>query len=392
MTRLTYPLITMILLILTFVAMPLLAAEAEPVRAVKAQPKGMVADDARKQVEVCFVLDTTGSMGGLIAGAKAKIWAIANQIIATEPRPEVKFSLIAYRDRGDEYITQVHDLTADIDKVYAELQKFQATGGGDGPESVNQALHEAVTKVNWSESRDVYKVIFLVGDAPPHMDYEQDIKYPQTCEMAVKKDLIINTVQCGNMGSTTPIWQEIAELSEGKYVQIQQSGGVRVVETPMDAKLAELNRKLGTTLVAYGSAARRNEVMAKQAASEATDAPAAAERAVFVGKTGKGTLGGGDLVDDYEADADTLAEVESAELPEELQKLSKEELKAHLEKKAEQRAEIQKQINELARKRQAYIDKEMKRLAEEGEGDGFDVQVREMIVEQASAKGLKYED
>ena len=37
-------------------------------------------------IEVCFVLDTTGSMGGLIKGAKQKIWSIANDIITENPR------------------------------------------------------------------------------------------------------------------------------------------------------------------------------------------------------------------------------------------------------------------------------------------------------------------
>src|SRR4051812_45753618 len=138
-------------------------------------------------VEVCFVLDTTGSMGGLIDGAKRKIWTIANSIVAADKGAKVKFALVPYRDRGDAYITKVFDLTDDIDKVYADLQSFKAEGGGDGPESVNEALTDAVNKVAWSGDADVTRLVFLVGDAPPHMDYANDVKYPQTCEAAVKK-------------------------------------------------------------------------------------------------------------------------------------------------------------------------------------------------------------
>ena len=49
--------------------------------------------------------------------------------------------------------------------------RFQADGGGDTPESVNQALYEAVTKTNWSDNPTAYRVIFLVGvvcDILPH--------------------------------------------------------------------------------------------------------------------------------------------------------------------------------------------------------------------------------
>jgi len=110
------------------------------------------AEVKKPQVEVCFVLDTTGSMSALIEGAKTKIWSIANQIVKQKPTPDVKIALIAYRDRGDAYVTQRFDLTADIDAVFKNLSAFQADGGGDEPESVNQALDEAVNKITWSSA------------------------------------------------------------------------------------------------------------------------------------------------------------------------------------------------------------------------------------------------
>src|SRR5689334_8113016 len=105
---------------------------------------------AGRSIEVCFVLDTTGSMGGLIDGAKRKIWSIANSIVAQDKGAHVRFALVPYRDRGDEYITKVFDLSDDLDDVFSKLQSFQAGGGGDTPESVNQALNDAVTRVAWS--------------------------------------------------------------------------------------------------------------------------------------------------------------------------------------------------------------------------------------------------
>jgi Mg-chelatase subunit ChlD len=172
---------------------------------------------SKPRVEVCFVLDTTGSMGGLIEGAKQKIWSIANEMISAKPTPELKLGLIGYRDRGDDYV-----VTDDIDAIYGHLREFQAGGGGDTPESVNEALAEAIHKMPWSSDRNVLKIIFLVGDAPPHMDYSNAPKYPDLCREAAKKDLIINTIQCGAMAETKPIWQEIAKLSEGSYVGIAQ--------------------------------------------------------------------------------------------------------------------------------------------------------------------------
>src|SRR6266446_1989275 len=108
---------------------------------------------ARPKIEVVFCLDTTGSMGGLIEGAKAKIWSICNQIAGGKPTPDLKVGLVAYRDRGDQYITKVFDLTDDLDAIHGHLKGFTANGGGDAPESVNQALDDAVHKIKWSTDK-----------------------------------------------------------------------------------------------------------------------------------------------------------------------------------------------------------------------------------------------
>src|SRR5712671_3819882 len=129
---------------------------------------------ARPVVEVAFVLDTTGSMGPLIEAAKRKIWSIATAIIDCSPDAEIRMGLVAYRDIGDVYVTRTYDLTTDIQDLYGELLNLRAQGGGDWPESVNEALYVGVQKLSWSQGRNTTRVLFLVGDAPPHMDYPQD--------------------------------------------------------------------------------------------------------------------------------------------------------------------------------------------------------------------------
>ena len=135
-------------------------------------------------VEVAFVLDTTGSMGPLIEGAKRKIWSIATAIIDANPNAEIRMGLVAYRDIGDEYVTKTFNLTTDIQDLYANLLELKARGGGDWPESVNEALEVGVTKLTWTQGAEICRIMFLVGDAPPHMDYAQDTKYPDVIRMA----------------------------------------------------------------------------------------------------------------------------------------------------------------------------------------------------------------
>jgi Mg-chelatase subunit ChlD len=347
-------------------------------------------NENKPRIEVCFILDTTGSMGGLIEGAKQKIWSIANEMISAKPTPELKLGLIGYRDRGDEYVVKSFRLTDDIDSIYAHLRDFKAEGGGDEPESVNEALAEAIEKMPWSQDRKVLKIIFLVGDAPPHMDYPDGPKYPELCRIAAKKDLIINTVQCGSIAATTPIWKEIAKSSEGSYAAIAQSGGVAVIATPMDEELAKLNKRIGETLIPYGDADVRREVAAKQAFAESAPASAAADRLSYNAKTKKGVQGRGELLDALASNEVKLESIDKKDLPADFQKLTKQEIEARIAKTREERDSLQKEVQELAKKRDAYIQAENKRLAEAGKGDGFDEKVAETIHQQAERKGISY--
>jgi uncharacterized protein YegL len=354
------------------------------------EPKDVAPDAPKPRIEVCFVLDTTGSMGGLIEGAKEKIWSIANEMIAAKPTPELKLALIGYRDRGDEYVTKLTDLTADIDAIHARLTEFTANGGGDGPESVNQALHEAVTKVSWTADRDVLKIVFLVGDAPPHMDYEQDVRYPEVCQAAVKQDLVINAVQCGEQAETATIWREIAKLAEGKYIPLVQTGGMVRIAAPQDDEIAALNREIGGTLIGYGAAESQRAVYAKQAAAEAAAPAAAADRLSYNAATGRAVQGGGELIDSLERGEVTLADVEAEDLPEELRGLDEKQLAAAVEAKRAKRKEIQARLEKLLEDRNAFVVAERKRLTAAGKGDSFDEEVSVAVREQAARKGIEY--
>ena len=345
---------------------------------------------SKPRIEVCFVLDTTGSMGGLIEGAKQKIWSIANEMISAQPTPELRLGLIGYRDRGDDYVVKSFGLTDDIDAIYGHLREFQAGGGGDTPESVNEALAEAIHKMPWSSDKKVLKIIFLVGDAPPHMDYPNGPKYPDLCKAAAKKDLIINTIQCGEMAETKPIWQEIAKMSEGSYVGISQSGNVAVIATPMDKELSRLNERIGATLIPYGDSTLQAEVHAKYAAAKSAPVSAMADRLTYNSKTGRAMQGRGELVDALNDKTLKVEEIDKKQLPADLQKLDRDELQKRIAKTRDERADLQKKIVEVSKKREAYIQSENKRLAAEGKGDAFDQKVTETLHSQAAKKGISY--
>ena len=212
---------------------------------------------ARPTVEVAFVLDTTGSMGGLLDGAKRKIWSIATSVVDANPDADIRLGLVAYRDIGDEYVTRTFDLTSDIQDIYGNLLDLKARGGGDWPESINEALDVAVNKLHWTEGKDAHRIVFLVGDAPPHMDYAQDTKYPKTLAVAKQRDIVVNAVLAGGARDTERVWKDIAQLGDGRFIPIPQDGGdLVVIETPYDDDIIILQKEINGTVIPYGQIGR----------------------------------------------------------------------------------------------------------------------------------------
>jgi uncharacterized protein YegL len=220
---------------------------------------------ANPKVDVVFVLDTTGSMGGLIQTAKEKIWSIATTMASAQQTPEIRIGLVAYRDRGDSYVTKIVDLSDDLDSVYA--MDFEADGGGDTPESVNKALYDAVHNMSWSQEDQAYQVIFLVGDAPPHMDYNE-VRYPQIIASALEKGIVINTIQCGEIPSAIGPWTQIASLGHGVFFQVEQAGGSVAYTTPFDEEIADLSAQLDDTRLYYGTEEEKEKMRGKVAATD----------------------------------------------------------------------------------------------------------------------------
>ena len=348
----------------------------------------------RPKVEVVFVLDTTGSMGGLIQAAKEKIWSIATTMASAQPAPEIRMGLIAYRDRGDAYITKVIDLSSDLDSVYAALMEFQANGGGDGPESVNLALRESIEKIHWSQDGQIYKTVFLVGDAPPH-HYPDEMQTPQILQNAAQRGIVINTVQCGQQPETQQTWQQIANLGKGEYFQVDQAGSAVAIATPYDKQLAELSEKLDKTRLYYGNDEVKAEKQRKQAATDKLHADASIEsrarRAAFnVSASGKKNLiGENELVDDVASGRVELDKIEQTALPAPMQTMSREQQAVLVKETAQERQKLKKQIADLADRRDAYLTQKVEEAG--GAKGSLDQKIQSAVREQASKRGLRYE-
>jgi hypothetical protein len=356
-------------------------------------PSARAAGEPRPKIDLVFAIDTTGSMGGLIQAAKTKVWSIVNQIGSGKPTPEIRVGLVAYRDRGDAYVTQVTEITPDLDAMYAKLMAFGADGGGDAPESVNQALSDAVTKMAWTREKRAMRLVFLVGDAPPHMDYPNDVKYPETCKLAARQGIIINAIRCGGDPETERAWEEIAHLAEGQYFSIAQGGGVAEVSTPFDAEIASADAALRATTMVYGRVQERSKVKKEMRevseALAAAPAEAKADRAAFAARAPAAATAGAGRADLLRAVSDRSVDVEKLdrdELPEEMQKLNPAERRALVERKLGERQALEKKLSELSQKRAAFLAE----AARKGKGDAFDARVTDAVRTEAARIGIAF--
>ena len=347
------------------------------------------------KIDVVFVLDTTGSMADLIQTAKEKIWSIATTMASAQRTPDIRIGLVAYRDRGDSYVTKIVDLSDDLDSVYATLMDFAADGGGDTPESVNKALSDAVHQMSWSEQDQAYKVIFLVGDAPPHMDYNE-VQYPEIVAAALQKGIVVNTIQCGDIGTTIEPWTQIASLGQGNFFQVEQSGGAVAYTTPYDKEIATLSAKLDDTRLYYGTDEEKEKMRGKVAATDKLHDGASfasrARRGVFNASAGGRTnlLGENELVDAVMSGAVDLNDIKEDALPESVAVMAPAEQAEYVAGLASERAELKRQIQEVSQDRDSFLAKKVEEAG--GMKDSLDQKLYDAVKDQAGKAGLEYEN
>ena len=364
-------------------------------KTVKVDPPIVQHFTEKPKIDVVFVLDTTGSMADLIQTAKEKIWSIATTMASAQQTPDIRIGLVAYRDRSDAYVTKVVDLSDDLDSVYATLMDFAADGGGDTPESVNKALYDAVHQMSWTEQDQAYKVIFLVGDAPPHMDYNE-VRYPEIMASALDKGIVVNTIQCGDIASAIEPWTQIASLGQGNFLQVEQAGSAVAYTTPYDEEIATLSAKLDDTRLYYGTAEEKEKMSSKVAATERLHASASfasrARRGVFNASAGgrANLLGEKELVDAVASGTVDLRDIEEDALPESVAVMAPEEQEAYLVGLASEREQLKRQIQELSEDRDSFLARKVEEAG--GMKSSLDQKLYDTVKDQAGKAGLEYED
>ncbi len=370
----------------------LLAAEA-PGQPVEVEPVVEVPPEADQPlVQMAILLDTSGSMSGLIDQARTELWSIVNEFVFAHRngrRPELQVALYEYgksvlpAEAG--YIRRIVPLTTDLDKISEELFALTTNGGA---EYCGWVIREAVKGLQWSDSPDDLKVIFIAGNEP---FTQGPVGYKEACGTAAAKGIIINTIHCGSeQDGINGKWKDGAVLADGRYLCIDHNRQVVHVAAPQDSEIAELGARLNETYVAFGTeggTARERQAEQDKNARQAS-AEAAVQRAVTKSSANYSNTGW-DLVDAVQAGQIDLDKIKREDLPKNMQSMSAKERAAYVEGQAQQRAQIQAKIQQLNEQRKAYVAEEMKKR--QGKGQTLGSVIQQAVRTQAQEKNYTLE-
>ena len=385
MRRSIFTLFSCALLITTLLA-------ADRGRATKPLVETPAVAEKRPVVQLAILLDTSGSMEGLIEQAKGQLWKIVNEFISARQNgkvPEVQVALFEYGKStlpaGEGYIRMIQPLSTDLDKISEELFALKTNGGN---EYCGWVIQEAVNSLSWSKSPDVYRAIFIAGNEP---FTQGEVNYAEACKAAVGKGIVVNTIHCGESGEGIRTkWKDGALLADGKFMNIDQNQAVAHFEAPQDAEITRLSEELNKTYLGFG--ARAEESLARQQSQDVNASSLASQGAAvnraLVKASPNYRNSNWDLVDAVKEKKVKLEEIKKDELPKEMQKLSAKEREAYIEKKAKERAALQAKINELNKRRNAYIAAKVKNAKST---NTLDAAIVTTVREQAAKRNYKFE-
>jgi len=175
-------------------------------------------------VDICFVVDATGSMGDEISYLQSELNDIISSTATDHREARLHLSSVFYRDVHDEYLTRNLDFTSDAASLVKFISEQRAGGGGDFPEAVEDALTAALEKLKWTEGART-RILFLVLDAPPHDAAKERMEV--LIRRAASMGIRMVPIACSGVNKSTEYLMRCAALAtNGSYVFLTDDSGV----------------------------------------------------------------------------------------------------------------------------------------------------------------------
>ncbi|MFT4535084.1 MAG: hypothetical protein ACJA1A_001274 [Saprospiraceae bacterium] len=339
-------------------------------------------------IQIALLLDTSGSMSGLIEQAKSQLWNILNELTKTikgEDTPTLEIALYEYGNpskSSNKYeIHQLSPFTTDMDLISEQLFSLRTNGG---EEYCGAVIKESLDNLDWT-NKDGLKMIYIAGNEP---FTQGPIGYRKVCEVAQDRNIIVNTIYCSDGAKyEARDWRLGATAGGGEYFTINHNEATVFVETPYDDVINQLNGELNKTyhsFNSYGESKVQNLLLQDSNASSYSKENSAKRTKFKASKQYK--TEDWDLVENYKNDKTILDKAVIKN--ERLSKLSKVELEAEIERMAQKREEVKLKINELDRKRVDYKKDKIK----SDQKDNLGTSIIKTVRKQAKKKGYKVEE
>lgn len=345
---------------------------------------------ARKtRIQVAILLDTSGSMEGLIEQAKSRLWNIINSLSTLRfqgQQPQIEIALYEYGNDGipaaNQYVRMISPLTTDLDLISEKLFALRTNGG---EEYCGAVIRKATQQLAWSDSRNDIRLIYIAGNEP---FTQGGVSYKEAIGLSNSKMIGTNTIYCGDYTEgINSSWKDGALRGNGEYFNINSNEKIRFVATPYDDEIAQYNDRLNSTYVQYGAsgAMKKDMQMNQDVNAYNVSQSLKVERSISKSKAAYNNQSW-DLVDRMKTDKGAVKTLEKKYLPKELEGKSEAEIEAYVVTKTKEREAYQDKINTLAKQRQAYIDK---KTAENtaAQQDDLGTAINNSIMKLANKKG-----
>ncbi len=352
--------------------------------------KPLVEETYKQTIQVALLLDTSNSMDGLINQAKAQLWEIVNQLSYAKCRsvqPNLEIALYEYgNDRlssREGYIKQVIGFSNDLDEISEKLFSLTTNGGS---EFCGEVINTSIKQLDWGKNDDDLRMVFIAGNEPFN---QGRLNYKDAITDAKERDIVVNTIYCGDYRSGVQThWKDGADLGKGDYMNIDHNRAVVHIATPYDDIIIQLNTKLNGTYIPYGSLGmvKAEKQRAQDSNAAELDEVVSVKRAVT--KSSRlYTNSQWDLVDAEKEKDFSYSKIEKKKLPKALQDKTTAELKAYVATQGAERKKIQLKIQELNKKRTAFIATKQKEGTDNADLENAMIKA---IKRQAKTKGYKW--
>ena len=347
-----------------------------------------------KKIKVAILLDTSGSMGGLIEQTKNQLWKIVMELAKSKDvdglDPDIELALYHYGNSSlsitKGYVQMIQAFTGELDEISEKLFAL-TTSGGD--EYCGAVINTSLSELEWSNNPDDLQVIYIAGNE----EFNQGgIGYESACAVAKNKNVIVNTIFCGKRSEgINTFWKHAADLTGGNFASINSDAKTVHYESPYDAQISNLNVELNSTYVSFnkiGIEKKAKQIKEDQNAS-AYGSGNATKR--YLSKSSKVYKNSSwDLVDASKKKGFKVEEINKAHLPDSLSLLTSTELQVRIHQLAGKRTAIKKEMSSLNKQREAFVRSEKAKVTKSDTNMLDDVMIKGLR-EQAGKKSFTFQ-